>query len=123
MLSSMSKRRKDAVDEATTPAVAEDIADYQSDIDSAADTLVGAQFDFQTAERNAEERIQDATEDLDTAQADYNGVFVKWLGMNIAPQYGQSPGAILGGLRHRPQEYFRGVPHPGDHVPIRGWRA
>ncbi len=87
---------QDAVDEATTPAVAEDIADYQADIDSDANSLIGVQFDLQTAERNAEERIQDATEDLDTAHADYNGVFVKWLGMNIAPQYGQSPGAILG---------------------------
>ena len=87
---------QDAVDEATTPAVAEDIADYQADIDSAADSLIGVQFDLQTTERNAEEKIQDATEDLDTAQADYNGVFVKWLGMNIAPLYGQSPEAILG---------------------------
>ena len=73
----------------------EDIADYQADIDSATDSLIGVQFDLQTAERNAEERIQDATEDLDTAQADYNGVFVKWLGMNIALHYGQSPDAIL----------------------------
>ena len=86
---------QEAVDEATTPAVAEDIADYQADIDSATDSLIGVQFDLQTAERNAEERIQDATEDLDTAQADYNGVFVKWLGMNIASHYGQSPDAIL----------------------------
>ena len=86
---------QEAVDEATTPAVAEDISDYQSDIDSAADSLIGVQFDLQTAERNAEERIQDATEDLDTAHADYNGVFVKWLGMNIASHYGQSPDAIF----------------------------
>ena len=86
---------QEAVDEATTPAVAEDIADYQVDIDSAADSLIGVQFDLQTAERNAEDKIRDATEDLDMAHADYNGVFVKWLGMNIAPQYSQSPGAIL----------------------------
>ena len=86
---------QDAVDEATTPAVAEDIADYQADIDSDANSLIGVQFDLQTAERNAEDKIRDATEDLDTAQADYNGVFVKWLGMNIASHYGQSPDAIL----------------------------
>ena len=84
-----------AVDEATTPATADDIADYQSDIDSAADALVGAQFDLDTAERNAEEKIGDASDDLEAAQADYNAVFVKWLGMNIAPDYDQSHDAIL----------------------------
>ena len=85
-----------ALDEATTPAVAEDIADYQADIDSAADSLVGAQFDLDTAGRNAEEKIGDASADLETAQADYNSVFVKWLGMNIAPDFGQSHEEILG---------------------------
>ena len=84
-----------AVDEATTPATADDIADYQSDIESAADTLVGAQFDLDSAERNAEEKIGDASDDLEAAQADYNSVFVKWLGMNIAPDYDQSHDAIL----------------------------
>ena len=74
-----------ALDEATTPATAEDIADYQADIDSAEDALVGAQFDLDTAERNSEDKIGDATDDLEMAQADYNAVFVKWLGMNIAP--------------------------------------
>ena len=87
---------QEAVDEATTPAVAEDIADYQADIDSAEDSLIGVQFDFQTAERNAEEKTQDTTEDLDMAYADYNGVFVKWLGMNTDRHYGQSHEAILG---------------------------
>ena len=85
-----------AVDEATTPATAEDIADYQADIDSAVDTLVGAQFDLDAAERNAEKKIQDAAADLESAQADYNAVFVKWLGMNIAPDYGRSHEEILG---------------------------
>ena len=83
------------MDEATTPATADDIADYQADIDSAADTLVGAQFDLDTAERNAADKIGDAADDLETAQSDYNAVFVKWLGMNIAPQYDQSHDAIL----------------------------
>ena len=84
-----------AVDEATTPATTDDIADYQSDIDSASDTLVGAQFDLDTAERNAEEKIGDAKDDLETAQADYNAVFLKWLGMNVAPLYDQSHEEIL----------------------------
>ncbi len=84
-----------AVDEATTPATAEEIADYQADIDSAADTLVGAHFDLDTAERNAEEKIGDASADLESAQADYNAVFVRWLGMNIAPDYGLSHEEIL----------------------------
>ena len=84
-----------ALDEATTPATADDIADYQADIDSAADSLVGAQFDFDTAERNAEDRIGDAADDLETAQSDYNAVFVKWLGMNIAPQFDQSHEEVL----------------------------
>ena len=98
MLSSMLKRRKDAVDEATTPAVAEDIADYQADIDSDANSLIGVQFDLQTVERNAEDKIRDATEDLDTAQADYNGVFVKWLGMNIALTLRPVPRCDIGGI-------------------------
>ena len=84
-----------AVDEATTPATADDIADYQSDIDSASDTLVGAQFDLDTAERNAGEKIGDATADLQSAQADYDAVFLKWLGMNVAPLYDQSPEEVL----------------------------
>lgn len=84
-----------AVDEATTPATADDIAEFQSDIDSAADALVGAQFDYDTTERNAEERVEDAATNLETAQADYNAVFVKWLGMNIAPLYNQSHEEIL----------------------------
>ena len=85
-----------AVDEATTPATADDIADYQAAIDSAADTLVGARFDLDAAERNAEKKIGDASADLESAQADYNAVFVKWLGMNIAPDFGRSHEEILG---------------------------
>ncbi len=85
-----------ALDEATTPATAEDIADYEADIDSTTDTLVGAQFDFETAERNAEEKIGDASADLETARADYNAVFAKWLGMSIAPDYGRPHEEILG---------------------------
>ena len=84
-----------ALDEATTPATADEIADYQADIDSAEDALVGAQFDLDAAERNAEDMIGDASDDLETAQADYNAVFVKWLGMSIAPDYGQSHEEIL----------------------------
>ena len=115
---------QDAVDEATTPAVAEDIADYQADIDSDANSLIGVQFDLQTVERNAEEKTRDATEDLDTALGEYNGVFVKWLGMNIALAVRPVPrGDTWRHIRHRPREYFRGVSHPGDHVPIRGWRV
>ena len=86
---------QEAVDEATTPATADDIADYQNDIDSAQDSLIGAQFDLQKVERNAEEMIRAAMDDLDTAQGEYNGLFEKWLGMNVAPLYGQSPGAIF----------------------------
>ncbi len=84
-----------ALDEATTPATAEDIAEYQGDIDSAADTLVGAEFDLNTAERNAKDKIGDAAGTLETAQADYNAVFVKWLGMNIAPGFDLPHDAIL----------------------------
>ena len=45
------------------------------------------------AQRRGE--IGDATADLQSAQADYNAVFLKWLGMNVAPLYDQSPEEIL----------------------------
>ena len=86
---------QEAVDEVATPATAEDIADYQSDIDSAEDSLLSALFDLQTAERNAEERIGTAFEDLDAVQGDYNSLFEKWLGMSVVKEADQPPDAIL----------------------------
>ena len=71
------------------------IAGYESDIASAEDTLTGVRFDLQTAQTNAEDNIQAALEDLDTAQGEYNALFEKWLGMNVSPVAGQSPGAIF----------------------------
>ena len=49
---------QEAVDEATTPATAENIADYEADINSAQESLLTAQFKLQTAQRNADEEIQ-----------------------------------------------------------------
>ena len=77
------ERAQEAVDDATTPATAEDIADYQANIDSAQDSLLTAQFRLQTTERNAEENIQAAMDDLDVAEDDYGALFEKWLGMNV----------------------------------------
>lgn len=89
------ERAQEAVDDATTPATADDIDDYQANIDSAQDSLLTAQFRLQTTERNAEEAIQAAMDDLDTAQSDYSALFEKWLGMNVAPLSGESPDAVF----------------------------
>ena len=89
------ERAQEAVDDATTPATAEDIADYQANIDSAQDSLLTAQFKLQTTERNAGENIQAAMDDLDVAEDDYSALFEKWLGMNVASLVAQSPDAVF----------------------------
>ena len=89
------ERAQEAVDDATTPATAEDIADYQANIDSAQDSLLTAQFKLQTTERNAGENIQEAMDDLDVAQDDYSTLFETWLGMSVASPVDQSPDAVF----------------------------
>ena len=89
---------EDALDELLNPdseETADKVADYQAEIDSAEDSLIGAQYDLRTAESSAEERIRLAGDDLDTAQGEYNEVFEKWLGMSAAPHYGESPETIF----------------------------
>ena len=89
------ERAQEAVDDATTPAAAEDIADYQANIDSAHDSLLTAQFKLQTTERNAAENIQAAMDELDIAQDDYSALFETWLGMNVASPIDQSSDAVF----------------------------
>ena len=89
---------EDALDELLNPdsdETADKVADYQAEIDSAEDSLIGAQYDLSTAESSAEERIRLAGDDLDTSQGEYNEVFEKWLGMSVAPHYGESPETIF----------------------------
>ena len=89
---------EDALDELLNPdseETADKVADYQAEIDSAEDSLIGAQYDLRTAESSADERIRLAGDDLDTAQGEYNEVFEKWLGMSAAPHYGESPETIF----------------------------
>ena len=84
---------KDALDTLLNPdseEIDDRIAEFQADIESAEETVVTERLDLEAAERNAEDRIQPVAEDLDTAQADYNDLFVKWLGMSPAPT-GESP--------------------------------
>ena len=104
------EKAQEAVDEVTTPATAEDIADYQANIDSAQDSLLTAQFKLQTAERNAEENIQAVLDDLDLAQDDYSTLFEKWLGMSITSPVDQSPDAFFSGLGSNLESIFEG-PH------------
>ena len=89
------ERAQEVVDDATTPATAEDIADYQANIDSAQDSLLTAQFRLQTVERNAEENIWAAMDELDMAQDDYSALFETWLGMNVASPIDQSSDDLL----------------------------
>ena len=89
---------KDDLDALLNPSeddIAVAIADYQAEIDSAEDSLVGPRFDLQAAERNAEEEIRDAMETLDTAWEEYNSLFEKWLGLDVSPVEGQAPEAIF----------------------------
>ena len=101
---------QEALDEATSPATAEDIAGFQSNIDSAESNLAGALFDLQTVESNADDRIQGAMDDLNTAAGDYNKLFEKWLGLDPAPLSGQSPGTILASHGTDLESIFEG-PH------------
>ena len=104
--------------------VEDQIASYESDIESAEQSLKSARFDLQTAERNADDSIRAAMDDLDTIQAEYNALFEKWLGMNVSPVAGQSPGAIfehygvdLESLFSRPQ-IQRLRPNYGQFIPL-----
>ena len=101
---------QEAVDEATTPATAENIADYEADINSAQESLPTAQFKLQTAQRNAEEEIQAVMDDLDEAQGEYSALFEKWLGMNAAQPFDQSPDAAFAALGSDLATIFEG-PH------------
>ena len=101
---------QEAVDEVTTPATAENIADYEADIDSAQNSLLTAQFKLQTAQRNTEEEIQAVVDDLDEAQGEYNALFEKWLGMNAAQPFDQSPDATFTALGSDLATIFEG-PH------------
>ena len=101
---------QEAVDEATTPATAENIADYEADINSAQESLLTAQFKLQTAQRNADEEIQAVMDDLDEAQGEYSTLFEKWLGMNAAQPFDQSPNAAFAALGSDLATIFEG-PH------------
>ncbi len=89
---------KDDLDALLNPSeddIADAIADYQAEIDSAEDSLVGPRFDLQTAERNAEEEIRAAMDELDAARDEYNSLFEKWLGLKVSQMEGQAPEAIF----------------------------
>ena len=89
------EKAQQAVDEAATPATADDIADYEARIDSSQDTLLTAQFKLQAAERQAEESVQSAQDDLGEAESEYSELFEKWLGMDVALVSNQPPSEIL----------------------------
>ena len=101
---------KDALHELLNPIdddVADEIANYQSDIDSAEENLANARFDLQTTERNAEEKIQDVLDKLDTAQEEYNALFDKWLGMDVSQESGRPPGDIFASYGIELESVFR----------------
>lgn len=89
---------RDALDTLLNPdseEIDDRIAELQAEIDSAEDTLAGAQYDLQAARNDDYEETRLAGDDLDEAQADYNNLFDKWLGMSPAPHYGKSPEVIF----------------------------
>ncbi len=102
---------KDALDTLLNPdseEIDDHIAELQADIESAEETVVTERLDLEAAERNAEDRTQPVAEDLDTAQADYNDLFEKWLGMNVTPMAGESPGTIFAANGIDLQDVFEG---------------
>ncbi len=104
------EKAQEAVDDAITPTTADDLAGYQADIESAQDSLLSAQFRFQTVERIAEENIRAALDDLETVQSDYSALFEKWLGMSPAAPWEQSPDAFFAALETDLKSIFEG-PH------------
>ena len=135
---------KDALETLLNPdsdEIDDRIAELKSDIDSAEQTLVTERLDLEAAERNAEDRIQPVAEDLETAQADYSDVFVKWLGMSPAPVLGESPEAIFSAhdidleavfegprTEEMQQQFFRGElsddpETPWDELIVMSWVA
>ena len=87
--------------------VADEISSRESEIVAAEDRVVGALFDFQTAERKAEENLSAAMEGLVTAQSEYSDLFEKWLGMDVSPIADQSPDAIFTSLGINLESVFR----------------
>ena len=89
---------KDALDTLLSPdseEVDDRIAELQAEIDSAEDSLAGAQYDLQAARNDDYEKTRLAGDDLDDAQADYNDLFEKWLGVSPAPHWGKSPEVVF----------------------------
>ena len=102
---------RDALDTLLNPdseEIADRIAELQAEIDSARDELAGAQYDLQAARNDDYEETRLAGDDLDEAQADYNNLFDKWLGMSPAPHYGEPPEAIFAARGIDLEEIFEG---------------
>ena len=138
------KDAKDALDTLLNPdseEIDDRIAELQADIDSAEETIVTERLDLEAAERNAEDMTQPVADDLDTAQADYNDLFMKWLGMDVTPMAGESPGTIFAAhdidletifegprTEEMQQQFFRGElsddpETPWDELIVMSWVA
>lgn len=102
---------KDSLDTLLNPdseEIDDQIADLQAEIDSAVENLMDAQHDLQAARNDNYDKTRLAGDDLDEAQADYNELFDKWLGMSPAPHYGKSPEAVFAAHGFELEEIFEG---------------
>ena len=118
---------KDVLDTLLNPdseEIDDRIAEFQAGIESAEESVVTERLDLEAAERNAEDRIQPVAEDLDTAQADYNDLFVKWARHGAPlPTGWRVPRGYLCGAWHRLGGHLRGVSHSGDAAAVLQGRA
>ena len=87
---------QDALDAAKDVPTEDDIASAQAQVDSADTALANAQEDLRLAEKEWDDNVQAAQEAFDTAQEDYKGVFVKWLGIELGTEEtGLEPDTLL----------------------------
>ena len=74
---------QEALDEVKTGPTEEDTAKTESQVDSANTSLANAMGDLRLTQRDWEDRVQAAEDDLYTAMIGYQGVFEKWLGIDV----------------------------------------
>ena len=91
-----------------TEEIDDRITELQAEINSAEDDLTGAQYDLKSARDHDYEEGRLAGDDLDEVQADYNELFDKWLGLNPAPHYGESPEVVFAAHGIKLEEIFEG---------------
>ena len=80
------KDAEEALDAINAGPTQEEIAEAESAIDAANTTLAIALGDLSLAQKEWDNKVQEAQEALDTAREGYREIFKKWLGIEIAAE-------------------------------------